>query len=142
MSNPTSIPKRFRKAPWREGSITEIYRIFFRPIIKNHCPDSLTPHEFLEEMFDVDHRDIVRYRAKRNFKMPGLFYVSGNQKVQGIGFRQVKQHAILWLRTDSKNPDFVDIEFMGGVGEMDQVFSLTSSEFNSIAPFIKKIDKD
>lgn len=134
---------RTKRQPWREGSIQEIYDTFFRPLVARYCTDSDNPKKFIEDLFDVDNRIIRSFTAISSFNMPGLLYVTGQQKVQGLGYRAVPIDTLMWVREDRRQPSHsatVDVEFMGGIGNKDQVFNLSASEWNTIQPHLMIID--
>lgn len=124
-----------------EGHIREIYDTFFRKLVMRYCPEDKSVREFLEDLFNVDHRNITIWKSKRGFRMPGLHYLTGNVKVQGIGFRDVTPNSLLWVREDTKNPGYYDVEFMGGQGGGEQVYQLTASEWLSIQIHCDPIDQ-
>lgn len=136
---------RVSRKPWNEGSLAKIYDLFFRPLVARYCQDQDNPKKFIEDLFDVDYRIIRTFVANKSFKMPGLYYLTGQQKVQGLGYRQVGAEDLLWVREDRRQPEHlatVDVEFMGGVGSKDQVFSLSPSEWNSIRAFLRPLNQN
>lgn len=130
---------RKKRNPWAEGSIAQIYEMFFKPIMLNHCPEEQNPKDFLEDLFNTDHRTITVWRAEKAFRMPGLLYTTPLFKTQGVGWRQVKRGDTLYIREDSRTPDDIDVEFFAGQGEKDQVFCLTAIERIQISHNIKKL---
>lgn len=122
------MARKPRPDPITQGSYREIYEKFFGPLIQ-YKPPHYSIKDWLEELFHFRHRDIVRYVAKRSFTLPGLYYLAPLMPVQGIGFRSVKEGDELFVRTDARTPDVVDVEFHGGQGGKEQVFRLTASEW-------------
>ena len=123
-----------------QGSLKQIFDFFFKKLLIRYRRENQSAQEYLEDLFDVDNRNISMWQARRQFKMPGLYYIAGNIKVQGIGYRQVEKETILWLREDNRNKNYLDIEFLGGVGKESHVFCITSSEWNKIKPSLQPID--
>ena len=130
-----------KKSSYHQGYIKEIYELFFRPLVKRYRRPGASIKEFLEDLFDVDYRHIYRVKARNKFDIPGLLYTAGWAKVQGIGYRTVNKGTLLVVREDMRNPNTVDVEFNGGVGEKEHVYQLTRTEFNSIAVQLEKLDK-
>lgn len=130
---PARKPKR---VSLDQGSAREILDVFIAPLLKN-CPDRLTQGEWLAFLFHVEHREVVRHVATKNFRLPGLFMAAPLVGVQGLGYRKVKRKDALWVRFDAKAPDQIEVEYFGGQGQADQVFRLTRSEWNSIAMHLK-----
>lgn len=120
--------KRNRPEPITEGCLADIYKWFFGKLIFLK-PEATTIGDWMEQLFDSKNRDVIRFVVKKNFTMPGLYYAASNIKYQGIGYRKVKRKEELWVRTDAHEPNRVDIEWLGGQGQKDQVFCLTASEW-------------
>lgn len=125
------MAKKPRPDPFSEGVISLIYKWFFGPLIF-YKPHDMAIKEWLEYLFDVKNREITRYRVTKPFTVPGLYYSAPLVKVQGIGYRELKEDDILWVRRDARNPDTIDVEFMGGQGRADQVFALNSSQWGFV----------
>lgn len=119
---------RRRKRPFNQGYIKQIYELFFKPIVTSYKPSDQSLYDFLEELFDVKHRYITRYRVKSDFKIKGLFYVAGWAKTQGLGNRDVPAGSIIWVREDMREPEHVDIEVVRQ-GREDEVYYLTKLEW-------------
>jgi hypothetical protein len=129
-----------RPEPFSEGSITEIYKYFFGPLI--HYKPALMPiKDWMEILFDLKNREITRYLVERPFHMPGLYYSAPAMKVQGIGYRDVKPDSIIWVRKDARNPDQIDVEFLGGQGKKDQMFQLTEHEWDYVALHCREAER-
>jgi hypothetical protein len=135
------MARKPRPDPFSEGCIRDIYKHFFGPLIF-YKPPLLTIQDWLNYLFDASNRDIVRYVATKDFKMPGLLFTSGSVKVQGLGYRPVTKGDELWVRTDARNPNQIDVEYLGGVGSAEQVFSLNSSEWNWTREFVVDSDRE
>jgi hypothetical protein len=134
------IEKSKRKyEPFQEGSLAEIYKIFFGKLVI-YKPETMSLQEWNEELFDVKNRDIAVMEATEAFRMPGLYYAAPLVKIQGIGFRDIPARAICFVRTDSRS-DTIDVEVFAGPGKKDSVFALTTSEWNSIAAYLKPMVK-
>lgn len=136
------MAKKPRPEPYTQGAMGTIYRLFFGPIIQNHKPKQMEIDAFMEELFDFKNRDITRYVARRHFVLPGLYRLAPNMKVQGIGYRDVKAGTEVFVRRDARNPDTIDVEFMGGQGGKDQVFALSLSEWNHVAPHLREEERE
>ena len=116
--------------PFEEGSLKEIYEKFFHNMVSTHCPVDKSHKEFLEDIFDIDHRHIKLWLTKRPFNMPGLYCQTGNIKIQGIGWRKVGVGASLLSRFDDRNPKEIQVSFFGGHGSQELVYSLTEEEWS------------
>lgn len=122
------MPKKPRPDPYTQGSYRTIYEKFFGPLIY-YKPNAYTIKDWLEALFHLKGRDIIRYVAKRPFEMPGLFYQSALIKTQGLGYRAVPEGTEVFARIDDTTPDNIDVEFCGGQGGAIQVFALNQSEW-------------
>jgi hypothetical protein len=122
------VAKQPRPDPIEEGSLKLIYKWFIGPLII-YKPASHSIKEWLEELFDIKHRDITRYVVMKPFHMPGLYCETAATKIQGVGYRTVKKDEVLWVRTDGRRPNVIDVEWLGGQGRKDQVFSLSADQW-------------
>jgi hypothetical protein len=121
------IKKADRANPMEQGVAKQIYQWFIGRLVF-HKPEAMSIRDWLEHIFHTKHRGIERYRVRKPFRMPGLYYAAGAVKVQGLGYRDIKDKMVLLVRTDDREP-FVDVEVHAGQGNKDQVFQLTSSEW-------------
>jgi hypothetical protein len=135
------VPKKKRPDPYTQGVMAKIYEWFVGPLVIKHKPHQQSINEFLEQTFDFKNREIIRYVATRDFVLPGLYYSAPLMKVQGIGYRDIKQGTELWVRKDARVPDTVDVEFMGGQGGKDQVFALSRSEWDWAALNLEEAER-
>jgi hypothetical protein len=122
------MAKKPRPEPFSEGSIADIYKLFFGKLIF-YKPESMSIQEWMEHLFDFANRDIIRFVAVRPFSLPGLYYAAGSKKVQGMGYRKVELGDVLWVRLDARNPDTIDVEIFSGQGNKDQVFALDALQW-------------
>lgn len=124
------MPRRRRTDPFNEGSLLIIYERFFKPLIDSFCGVERTAREFMEDLFDIDHRTLSRWQVKKAFNMPGLLVVTGNVKQQGLGWRRLSKGTIMVVREDSRSPDEIQLDFIGGKDNAEWVYSLSLSEWN------------
>jgi hypothetical protein len=117
-----------RPDPITEGSLRQIYDWFLGKLIQ-YKPDTMPLADWMEYLFDIKNRDITRYITKNSFRMPGLLCATPHVKIQGIGYRDVPKGAVIYVRKDARAPDSVDVEWLGGQGKADRVFSLSASEW-------------
>jgi hypothetical protein len=133
------MAKKNRPAPASQGSLSDIYKLFFGRL--HHLkPDVMSLGEWMEYLFDYKNRDIARFVATKEFTMPGLFYTAGSVKVQGLGYRQVPEGAALLVRSDDRT-NTVDVDWMGGQGEKEQVFCLSASEWGWVKLHLKREER-
>jgi hypothetical protein len=132
-------PKPPRPEPCTEGSLAEIYRWFFGKLnfLK---PEMFTLKDWEEHLFDIKNRDITRFSVKKPFKLPGLYYMAGALKIQGLGYRQMKTGDILWVRTDERTKK-ADVEVLAGQGQKDQVFELNESEWGWVRLHLEEAER-
>lgn len=134
------MAKPERPDPFTEGSIADIYRHFFGRLII-YKPPNMAIKDWLEVLFDIPNRDIGRWKVSRDFRMPGLYYEAASTPIQGIGYRAVKAGAELWVRRDARDLNIVDVEWLGGQGNKDQVFRLNESEWGWVSLHCKEADR-
>lgn len=117
-----------RQDPFTQGVIADIYKWFIGPLLK-YKPEAVTLKEWMEYLFHYAERDVLRYVARKHFRLPGLLYLAPAVKVQGVGTRRVKPGQVFWVRRDASAPEFVDVEYQGGHGRPDQIFCLSLQEW-------------
>lgn len=77
-------------------------RFFLSPMLEE-LPPGYTTKEFLDEMFSVRQRQIVMYRAKRGFVLPGKYLQGGVHPIPGWNKdRKVRGRDIVWIRKDER----------------------------------------
>lgn len=127
-----------RKRKRVEHDIHKIYKYFIGPLVLRHKPRDLPIADFMANtVFDIKNREIFRFITTSHFKMPGILFAAPSVKIQGIGYRHVKQGQILYVRMDRKRPEQIDVEILAGPGKRDQTFELTSWEFATIRPLLR-----
>lgn len=136
------MPRRKRSDPFDEGYLRVIYERFFKRIVDVHCPHDKTHREFLEDLFDIDNRHIENWEVKRSFVMPGLLCVSGNIKIQGIGYRKVSKGASMISRRDDLFPNEIQVDFFGGQGGAEHVYSLNREEWEFVKFHLDSLEEE
>lgn len=126
------MPRRKRPNPFSEGDLQVIYEKFFKKIVEEFCPEDRSHKEFLEDLFDVDHTIIKKWKVKQSFVMPGLFHAAANVKIQGIGYRKVARYGVLISRENDRFPDVVTVDFLSRLDGTELVYSLNASEWGKI----------
>lgn len=133
--------KKRDRHPLTEGSLALIYKLFFGPLIQ-YKPNTLSINEWLESLFDVRNREITQYKCTKPFEMPGLYCQAALVRVQGLGFRDVAKGDRLWVRTDARSPNEIEVEFHGrGSQRADTVFLLDKSEWGLVQLSIEEIEE-
>lgn len=117
------------------NNLKHIWEWFFLPLLQ-YKPENESVDHWLENLWGVQHRDIIKYRARQKFELPGLFCEAPLLRVQGIGKRKVIKGQHLWMRNEG--PDEIHIE--KGKWGQESVFVLTNSEWNSIAANLEEIN--
>ena len=116
-----------------ETNLSKIAEILLAPILA-HKPPSFSLKAWFEIMMHTEDRPIVKYIVKEPFKMPGLYMRTAHIKLQGLGYRRMTPEVVLWVRTDIKTPDVVEVEACIGVGEKTHWYTLDKTEWMSIRP--------
>lgn len=134
---PRKARNQSRVDPINEGVLRYVWDYFFKPLLY-YRPNDVLFDDWFRFLFHTDQRSITQYRARADFRMPGLFYVTAMYKVQGIGGRDVREGQMLMVRKDTRD-EFYDVEFFGGQGGRDQVFQLSNIEWYRIAPKLEEV---
>ncbi len=129
--------------PWNdELTQLEVIAEIFIKVLLRRCPEEVSEHVFLEELFGIKERLIGKFKSKEKFEMPGLFCESPIIRIQGIGYRHVRRNQILHVRQDSKTPQKYEISFFGGVGGAEQWFELGVSDWLRLQTKLEPMDDD
>lgn len=131
---------KWERNPLNEGSLAKILELL-RPWL-NMRPAGVPFQIWIERLFHVDERVITAYVTTEEFKMPGLLKVLPLKPIQGYGYRTVRAESPVWVRTDSTEPDKIDVEVTNGPGHAEQVFQLSASEFRAIRRHLNKAPLD
>jgi hypothetical protein len=122
------------------SAMKEIGRLYIVPLLKQK-PRSMGLQTWLEKMWHVDERTILRYTVEQPFKMPGFLKSTPELLIPGTKRRRmVKVGSDLWVRTDSTRPGVVDVELADqkGPGAGDSWFQLTKSEWERVLPLCRQ----
>jgi hypothetical protein len=134
------LNRRSERDPMASGHMKEVARLFIWPFIDNYKSPSSSIENFLDELFQTNYRNIERFKGRDKFVMPGKVldkparitgHSSGTIKVR----RNVKADQVMWVRTDSKMPDRIDVELIYKDNQ-STVFLLNQAEWCTILPFI------
>jgi len=110
----------------------KLKKCIFRPIVKAYV-DSVTTEfayeKLYEAIFHAKGRDIIRYKAAHEFRIPGLYWETPNIRIEGNGKRKVKVGDKVLVRMDVAMPNRIDVQRDVDNGDN---FSLTKAQWNSI----------
>lgn len=127
--------------PYAEGSLQKIYDWYIAPLLK-YKPADMPYAEWMKVIFNYATRDIIRYRVKRRFKLPGLFRLAAAAPVQGLGHRMLAKGDYILVRFDSTQPDAIDVEALVGQGQKDSTFLLSEAQFDSIRTYLEEAEEN
>lgn len=128
----TGTIHRRSKDPLATGKLKEFARLFIWPFVNKYKGDNVSLEAFLECLFSVDERKIERFKVLESFIMPGnLLDYESIIKVR----RKTFEGQQLWVRTDIKMPDRIDIELVYKNGQ-STTFKLKQAQFSSILRMI------
>jgi hypothetical protein len=105
---------------------TRIWNLFFKKLMI-YRPTSETTTGWLNTLFHTNERTIDNYIAKRDFKIPGKYWLTPMTHIHTAKKRHIPEGAILTVRKDFRDP-FIDVE----TDDPNQVFRLTYDEWASI----------
>ena len=128
-----------KKHALEQGSIGQIFKHFIGPLIR-YKPHTWDLAKWFEAVFHNDTRAIERFVVVKPFSMPGLKCAAPHVKVQGIGYRKVRRGDILYVRTDSTNPNQIDVEWLAK--SRADLFQLDSTQWGWVRLHLKarKVD--
>jgi hypothetical protein len=120
------MPRKPRTEPFEQGSIRKIWDLWIDKW-RSAKPQAMDLLEWLEQLWGT------------KLRMPGLYFAAPLIKVQGIGPRTIRADADVWVRTDERTPNQIEVQWIDGVH--DRQFELTMSEWNSVAPLLERVEK-
>ena len=132
--------KRFKLKYLNEGSLRKLWDLFVKYIARS-CPWEVNEKDYLNVIFRVDQRTILRYTARKAFKMPGLFCAAPNVLIPGWGYKEIQPGDLMYVRHDVTMPNRWDVELIGNQKRWqlkDQVFRLTTDEWEGIEGKLKE----
>jgi len=84
-------------------------------------------------LFGSDYRSVLFMRATRAFTIPGKLWYRDSIWVYGSGDRRVHKNEVVLVRTDTRTPDEIDLEYK------EELFKLTANEYAGIKYLLTKI---
>lgn len=115
------------------------YKYFFSPLVEVK-PKDMPIRDWIDFVFCTDTREIGKYRVKQHFLIPGAReVVVPNQSPVLKKFQVVKKGQIIYVRTDSTNPNVVDLEAKVGQTNKYKWFRLTQKEWEYIREKTRKL---
>jgi hypothetical protein len=134
---PPKEPVPERADPYAEGSINRIWEKFFAPLLLFR-PDSILLQDFFQKtLFHLPDRTIEKFRARHDFKLPGLLYKAAYVKIQGIGNRQLRKSDVVIVSKDVTEK-FYKVELVRK-GLPEEVYHLSESQWNAIAAKLRPV---
>lgn len=127
--------RRLNKDPLAAGEAKDIAKLFIWPFVAQYKPEGTSIENFLDELFQTNYRKIERYRCLEKFVMPGRIaidsHIDSTIKVRRI----VRSEQVMWIRTDSKMPNRIDIELVYR-DNRSTVFKLDQAQYSTILGFV------
>lgn len=123
----------------RTETIARIFDLFIKPLLREFIlPANATEnvlHSKLEMWFNKNERDIWYVKCRFPFNITGPRWMSTSTPerlhIHGDGDRAVSKGDVLCVRTDSRRPDIVEVEFK------NQVFVTRATDWSVLS---EKVD--
>ena len=126
-----------KTSSYKEGSLQRIATLLIKPIL-SHMPSDGDVTQWLTIMLGLNEREVVRYRSRSAFRMPGVLLEQPN--VRRAAGQAIPRGAILWVRTDVRDRDIFHVEVTGN-GTKNHVFELGASEWAVLKPKLYRLRK-
>lgn len=124
-----------KKNPYEEGVLKDLYKIFIIPLARAK-KTTQNIKDFLEEIFCVDTRIILRYKVKLAFTMPGLLCLTPLSLVSGLKAPRMVPGQEVWVRNDLVLGK-IDVEFWEEETNNTTWYRLTTREFERIQKYLR-----
>jgi hypothetical protein len=122
--------KTFFKTKDTTDASVEILKQFILPFSKQFKGRNTTIDDVLESFFNTHTRRFAMLVAKRDFKLPGRYFVAGSKSIEGTGPRAVKKGQKLLVVIDKKERQAkIETTFNGNY----HCYLLKEFEFKTIA---------
>lgn len=118
----------------KNTNLAKIWNWFLKPLVRWY-PKGSGLQSIMNGIFHASERDIILVKAAKEFKMPGLFLLTAEYPIRGLGPRRIRPGMSLFVRSDSTEPNRIDVEVIKG--KHSGVFMLTPTEWRQIKPFLK-----
>lgn len=116
-------------------SAKTIWDWFFAPLVQ-YKPTMESLNSWLDSLWDVKGREIVKYKALRRFKLPGLYCAAPLVRQQGAGNRRIYTGQHLWVRQESENEFHIEKE------SDEQVFVLDGSQWGAVVSNLEALNDE
>lgn len=127
------MKRKRRPAPLSQGHLRKIWELFLKPLMHYKAPTQTSVGWLTDGLFHISAREIVFYRAKESFVMPGLVLVAPGRAVQGLRRDyEVAAGSEVIVRTDEATPEAIEVQAQNGPGKKDVVYRLDRSEWRFV----------
>jgi len=134
------LGRKPRPDPLEQGDLRRIFDLFFAPTFLMK-PADVSAADWMNELFSLRDVDIIRYVAKKRFRMPGLYVAAPYHLQQGVGYRLVRPGDDFQVRIDTRTPDIIQVDWFSGRGKKEHVYQLNGLEWTRIQPFIEEAER-
>lgn len=125
----------------REGDLGKIIEYFLNPLLK-YRPEGMETRDFLDLLFGAGFREINRYRAFNATQIKGTSITRHGVKADNFGYRTIKPGDVLYVRTDTRTPNVIDVEVMIGQGRRSRVFRLSALQWAKLKQHLQFDDSN
>jgi len=133
---PSGRRKRLSRRNFRSKVFHQIYHDFIWPL-RRYKSRHQSYKDWLREVFCVQTRSILQYRVIESFRLPGKLFAAPRIPIAGLGHRDIRKGAMVYVRHDITMPDRYDVEHTCTPGRKAEVFLLTDLEWKSIRKKLK-----
>ena len=127
--------KKAKKAH-RQGSSKDIAKWFLKPLL-HYRPDYMSIRDWLDYLFGTEHRHITTYIADRPFEIKGVALTKYGVRASNFGYRKVSKGSELFVRTDARTPNRIDVEVLIGIGKRSRVFELSQLQWERMKVYLE-----
>lgn len=135
-----SSHRRIKSALGRSENLRQIFKLFVAPLfpmikIEDTTDDQLVAK--LEYIFGIKHRDIIIYKAKRDFRLDGMRWKTKStpHSIIPAGAHESMVHKgdHIWVRFDDRTPKHIEIE------TDKHIFRVDSHKWEVYASYVNEV---
>ena len=109
----------------------KLTQYFFKPLLK-YRPEGMEIRDWMDFLFGTTFRTIDTYTVTTSCQLKGLTITRTGRRAANFGSRHIKPGHLVYVRTDSRTPNTIDVEVVEGAKKRTRVFELTALQWQHL----------